>query len=332
MPPREIDFTTTKRHVRGDTFCNKNQYHRPKNDIVRQHDDDESSSKEQDDEYSYFNNNKKKNKTKKKNSPAFLFRIGALRFGLHGIAGSLSFIMVTMALIWKISSFSCSCPENDRDEEGDYNCRKAPVPFSLAFAISSSSLVASLGSRGLLSQVPTTSHIASWIFPPHREAFKRTISIIVYLNMRLANEWKWISTNGGGECILFPVILGCYTIFSIHPFKSSFSNGNTWVFVIPMFLGFCIDSYKQFPSIQFIRTNSSNTAKSIPHYNVWFDWTEVHGWNSEKVNETFLLLTLLCALEIAFMFTVAFRGMLSIQTCYWAAAIQVAILFVLLVW
>ena len=58
------------------------------------------------------------------------------------------------------------------------------------------------------------------------------------------------------------------------------------------------------------------------------DWSPVHHWNNQKVNETFLLLILLCALQIAFMFTLAFRGkLLSIQTCYWIAAVQVAFLF-----
>lgn len=302
---------------------------------------------------------KKNNNKKKSMATSFVFfRIGALRFGIHGIAGTLSTIAVTMGLIWKISSCCCR-PRGDFEEEDSYirertatataTMTTTPVPFPLALTITLSSLIASLGSRGLLSQVPTTSHISFWIFPPHREAFKRTISIIVYLNLRLAHTWKWIvfwnaGGNDDGNCILFPLVLSIYTIYSFHPFKSSLSNGNTWVFVIPMFVGFCIDSWKQFPTVMTTRLFESCSfdifKKNIKqsnhqHYRhdddfVLFNWTDALRWNSEKVNETFLLLTLLCALQIAFMFTIAFRGMLSIQTCYWIAAIQVAVLFVLL--
>jgi hypothetical protein len=395
MSPRETDFIVNG-HVNRDDYYNNNTN---ENENDKNNNNNSKNEKKQDlllvllDNHNNNNNNNNNNnkksttknhsssstssskkhghckqqnqgsnyKKKSRGTPPFLFRIGALRFGLHGIAGLLSTIAVTMGLIWKISCHT--------SQDNDHHFATKPIPFSLAFTIASSSLIASLvGSRGLLSQVPTTSHISSWIFPPHREAFKRTISIIVYLNLRLAHEWKWrisfcgAAAGGGDDCILFPMLLSFYTIYSFSPFKSSLSNGNTWVFVIPMFVGFCIDSWKQFPAITtmsdstcfFDHQDSNESGREsaggdvivtkLRHCDIFdffnkisnqsaghdfsFDWTEVHRWNTEKVNETFLLLTLLCALEIAFMFTLAFRGMLSIQTCYWSAAIQVALLFV----
>lgn len=229
--------------------------------------------------------------TKLKNDRMILFRIGPLRFGFHGISGILSIIVVSFALF---NSFV-----------GE------PIPFWLALSVLMTTLPSSFGSYGLLSQVPKTSKIASWILPPHKEAFERTIAIVGYLNIRLVHEWQWIL---GNESLLFPILLFIYTNYHFFPRKFDYSNGNTWVFVIPMFVGFSTDTFMQFPKNKTLTFNNDG------------NWNDVNEWNQNRVNETYLLLTLFCALQIAFMFTLAFRGLMSIHICYWIAAAQVGLL------
>jgi hypothetical protein len=223
---------------------------------------------------------------------AVFFRIGPLRFGYHGIFGILGSIAVSYALLKSYMGSS--------------------VPFWLAFSVVTSSVASSVGSYGLLPQVPTSSEIASWIFPPHKEAFKRTIAIVGYLNIRLVHQWQWVL---GHESLLFPFLLFLYTNYHFFPRQADYFNGNTWVFVIPMFIGFNVDTLMQFPDMD-------KTFLANPN------WNNVHNWNKDRVNETYLLLTLLCALQIAFMFTIAFRGRMSIKYCYWIAAIEVGLLCV----
>jgi len=235
------------------------------------------------------------------------FRIGALRFGVHGVCGIISTIVVSYSLF--------------------KSYRGEAIPFWLAFSIVMTSAVNSVGSYNLLPQVPNSSRIASWIVPPHREAFKHAIAIVGYLNIRLVHEWDcWVL---GKESLLFPILLLLYTNYHFFPRHSDYFNGNTWVFVLPLFLGFNIDTIMQFPSIGLKNQNSmyarTNTFMSDLH------WDNVHEWNQYRVDETYLLLTLLCTLLCAFTFTVAFRGRISIRACYWISAVQVGLLCVRLV-
>lgn len=226
-----------------------------------------------------------------KRERAIFFRLGPLRFGFHGIFGMLGIIAVSYAFFKSFMGES--------------------IPLWLAFSILVTTLSSSFGSYGLLSQVPKTSKIASWIFPPHKEAFKRTIAIVGYLNIRLVHEWQWIL---GNESLVFPLLLSFYTSYHFFPRQTDYFNGNTWVFVIPMFIGFSTDTFMQFPKL--------DKGMLISDRN----WNDVNDWNKNRVNETYLLLTLLCALQIAFMFTLAFRGLISIRFCYWIAAVQVGLL------
>ena len=237
--------------------------------------------------------------TTSKKSVVF-FRIGALRFGVHGVFGIISTIAVLYSLF--------------KSYLGE------AIPFWIALSIVITSTVNSVGSYPLLPQVPNSSRIASWIIPPHREAFKRTIAIVGYLNIRLVHEWQWVL---GRESLIFPTLLFLYTNYHFFPRHSDYFNGNTWVFVLPMFLGFNVDTFMQFPSIGL---RNAIYARSI--FMIDLNWDDVHNWNQYRVDETYLLLTLLCALQIAFMFTVAFRGRMSIRACYWIAAAQVGLLCV----
>lgn len=239
------------------------------------------------------------------------FRIGPLRFGIHGVAGMLSLILTSISLYYSY-----------------YEIQAISLP--LGSAVVSTSLLASIGSYGLLQQVPTSSKITSWIIPPHKEAFKRTIAIIGYLNIRLIHQWQWFDMIFGIEkvkqSIFVPILLLVYTMYHFFPLGASLSNGNTWVFVLPMFLGFSFDCWQQFPTFPFFSVD-----KLVDTNSYHMSWERVHAWNDLQVNETYLLLTLWCALQIAFMFTVAFRGLMNIRYCYWIAAVQVGLLCVRLV-
>lgn len=59
-----------------------------------------------------------------------------------------------------------------------YMYTEESIPFWLALSVVITSTINSVGSYGLLPQVPTTSQIASLIFPPYKETFKRTIAMI----------------------------------------------------------------------------------------------------------------------------------------------------------
>ena len=237
------------------------------------------------------------------NKRVIFFRIGPLRFGFHGIFGIISTFVVSYSLFKSYTG--------------------ASIPFWLGLGAVVTSTINAVGSYGLLPQVPNTSHITSWIFPPHKEAFKRTIAIVGYLNIRLVHEWQWIL---GNESIVFPLLLFSYTTYHFFPRQRDYFNGNTWVFVFPMFIGFNIDTFMQFPSMEWRRIISSPAT-----FLTDAKWHDVHSWNQNRIDETYLLLTLLCALQIAFMFTIAFRGRMSIQVCYWIAAAEVGLLCVRLI-
>ncbi len=285
--------------------------------------------------------------SQRKQPRIILFRLGPLRFGVHGIAGIFGLIFVSWALIVTSSYNTTSLLSTVS------TTTTTTTPMYLSILIIITTMTSSIGSYDLLHQVPNTSHISSWIFPPHREAFKRTIAITGYLNLRLVHLWLSSSTKTlefltmmlsvvegddnlnivsclllPKESLLFPFILFVYTIYHFFPRQLDYMNGNIWVFVVPMFLGFSMDTIHQFPKI----TNGSGIQivqeEGMKELFQNIDWEEVHNWNTAIINETYLLLTLLCTLQIAFMFTVAFRGKMSIKACYWIAAIEVGLLCV----
>lgn len=252
-----------------------------------------------------------------------MFRLKSFRFGVHGIAGICGFFLTLIAYLRSNFGYNLS-------------------PMLCASIILSTSVTA-IGSYSLLSQVPLTSNIlTSWvnIFPPHRHAFRRTIAITGYLNLRLLDEWEWFGIvptalykengfvddeNVPLKSILFPMCLFLYTAYHFSPISADFSNGNTWVFIIPMFIAFSVDAFKQWPRINIEGASLGRSALKQVIFEA--DWVEVNKWNTNRIDETYLLLTLLCTLQVAFMFTIAFRkNMISIRSCYWIAAIEVGLL------
>ena len=252
--------------------------------------------------------------------------LGKLRFGLHrhGISGLVSLGLLIGCLVF---------PD-------------LPRFFLLAVIVATS--FTALSSRNLLSQVPRSTRISSWIIPPHKEAFKRTISVVLYLNIRLA--WSLAksvsvfgSTPGGDKSfahgwadLVFAVVLAAFHTRYFFPYGADFANGNTYIFMVPMWIGLGIDAVKQFPSLSPAAGEVAATSVLISlaafrealvdPSTVSLTWAGVSDWNERVINEQYLLVTLLCTMQVAFLFTLAFRGFVNIHTCYWTAAGVVAAL------
>ena len=80
------------------------------------------------------------------------------------------------------------------------------------------------------------------------------------------------------------------------------TNGNIHVFVLPMAVGLAADAMFQLPILQ---------------------CNEETCWNESVVTQLDLLCVLLSGLVIAFTFTLAFRGVLGVRSCYWGVALAV---------
>ena len=80
------------------------------------------------------------------------------------------------------------------------------------------------------------------------------------------------------------------------------TNGNTFVFVVPMAIGLSCDALFQLPILQ---------------------CRHELCWNVDVVDHLDLLRVLLSGLVVAFVFTMAFHGLLGIRKCYWASALVV---------
>jgi len=214
-----------------------------------------------------------------KSQPTVYFRWGRLRVGFHGICASLAFFVTIASLVIQQS--------ND----------------SMWFIGSSVILnsVTAWDARSLLDQVPLKTEIVPGIVAPHREAFKRTMSMMHYGNLRIigklltSNNNIMGGNNIGEETNVYKILLWMFAWYSFFPLGSDFQNGNTWIFVVPMFLGVTTDM------IQLYTTNSV----LLEHY----------------------LIIELSALTIAFWFTLAFRGYISVPQIYLGSALFVATLF-----
>ena len=199
-------------------------------------------------------------------------KLGTLRFGLHGLLGVSNFFLCLVALV----------------AGGSSKIVPSMVIVGTAFT--------ALSSIKLLDQVPNTSYISHNIIPPHREAFKRTIAIVGYLDLRLAHQLGWFNMLSS-HVKVFGALISLYNLVFFFP-RGAFGNGNTWVFIVPMWAGISIDTSHQVMS-----------ALEMP--------TE---WNERVVTAPYILFTLLVTLVVAFSFTLAFRKYIHITTTYWTAA------------
>ena len=194
----------------------------------------------------------------------FLFRLGRLRFGAHGLMGCTSLVLT----LWTMKVLDATAESS----HGSLN------PSTVALVLANQALLAGLASHAttLLPQVPPfTTIVPGLIVAPHKEAFQRTISIMLYLNcrillqvaehtatnMQLLQQQTKVSWALCSACILlwryWPLVPSLKQTsknasasiaskpLHQHP-SSQWTNGNTWIFVVPMFLATSLDLFQLF--------------------------------------------------------------------------------------
>ena len=184
------------------------------------------------------------------------------------------------------------------------------MPNAASMLAAIASIVTASSGMSIVDQAPKQTIVMERplkVIPPHRDAFKRTAASIYYLAARLC--WNTISgreTSNNNDALnwIWSISALCYSImkFVPSPHDVDLTNGNTWIFVIPMAAGLTLDSLFQLPLFQ------SNDGLF---------------WNEDVITQIDLLWVLLSGLIVAFVFTLAFRGVLGIQRCYWGAALVV---------
>jgi len=204
------------------------------------------------------------------------FKWGRLRFGFHGLCASLALCVTTAALSLLLS-----------DSSYDSSFAKLLVYCSIIL-----NTTTAYQARQLLDQVPLQTEIVPGVVAPHREAFKRTMSMMHYGNLRILG---CIFLNE--SYTTYSVFLAWFIYKSFLP-RAHFDNGNTWIFVVPMFIGSTVDLCQY----TFV---SGGGLLSAHHY----------------------LMIELSALIIAFFFTLAFRGYFTVYQIYMVSALAVATLF-----
>mmetsp|Transcript_2020 Transcript_2020/g.3697 ORF Transcript_2020/g.3697 Transcript_2020/m.3697 type:complete len:291 (+) Transcript_2020:85-957(+) len=208
----------------------------------------------------------------------------------HGITGSVATLCVCIAI-------------------GAHHVNIIPNVLSILAAIAS--VVTASSGMSIVDQAPKQTIVMERPFkvvPPHRDAFKRTASSIYYLSARTC--WNTISdlatSNNNNDALnwIWGISALCYAIikFIPNPRDVDLTNGNTWVFVIPMAAGLTVDALFQLPLLQ---------------------CNDGLCWNEDVITQIDLLWVLLSGLVVAFVFTLAFRGVLEIRRSYWGAALVV---------
>ena len=228
---------------------------------------------------------------------------GRLRFACHGWSGITSTALTSAAIV-KRSSAGLSSD----------SCYGWEISALTLLAAATAAVAASSG-MPLVSQAPVRTVIARNVVPPHRHAFRRTASSVYYLSCRIAwSHMRWICYSKYDGRATLDWAWGCFALLyamryflPIH--EMEWHNGNTYVFVLPMAAGIIADALFQLPWLQcqMIDADPDGIVRD-------------YCWNENVVNETDLLCVLLSALIVAFVFTLAFRGMLGIKTCYWGSA------------
>lgn len=158
-----------------------------------------------------------------------------------------------------------------------------PSSNSLILACVATSTVLAVHARTLIKRAPERTVIARGVVAPHREAFKRTIAMMLYVNLRIC---KLVGVLPGGR-----VSYAASLAVGVAQFvPASLDQGNTWVFIVPMFTAASVDAARQ-----------------------------LLGHGSHDLH--LLLSTQLAALCMSFAFTLGFRRVLDLFWVYvWAAA------------
>jgi hypothetical protein len=225
----------------------------------------------------------------------FVFRFGKLRFGLHGLLGIL-------ALTFTLTAYY-----------------QNPTNFAVLATSQISISAIAFHAAALLPQVPPFTEIMPGIVAPHKEAFRRTISVMFYLVARvtlstvcaapimeiLQGVGIGVSSTSSGNTqfvlqhdayfrYLCCAVLAWFWWPLVPSLRdpSQWLNGNTWIFVFPIFIGVTGDF-----------------------------WQYVAYGDVIRVEQ--LLQTQILGLVLSFAFTLAFRNYLSMPTVYAGAALGV---------
>ena len=202
------------------------------------------------------------------------FRFGKLLFGFHGLLGITCLVLTSTAihhpsLLWTLVLPSQIC-----------------------------NLMLVNDAYSLLSQVPTSTQIFPGVVAPHKEAFQRTIWVMQYLIARICTKFfheslrHSISTDGNYISILESIVILWRYYPLIPQLNIDWWNGNTWIFVIPIFIGVSGDIYVYF---------------------MYGDIFQIYH----------LLLGELLGLCLAFGFTLGFRRYIPMPIVYCGAALAV---------
>ena len=202
------------------------------------------------------------------------FRFGKLLFGFHGLLGITCLVLTSTAihhpsLLWTLVLPSQIC-----------------------------NLMLVNDAYSLLSQVPTSTQIFPGVVAPHKEAFQRTIWVMQYLIARISTKIfheslrNSISTDGNYISILESIVILWRYYPLIPQLNIDWWNGNTWIFVIPIFIGVSGDIYVYF---------------------IYGDIFQIYH----------LLLGELLGLCLAFGFTLGFRRYIPMPIVYCGAALAV---------
>ncbi|KAL7451645.1 hypothetical protein ACHAWC_003473 [Mediolabrus comicus] len=235
----------------------------------------------------------------RKRRPRIVFR------NTHGISGLLSSLLVCIAI-------------------GAHHVYIIPNTLSILAAIASVATASS--GMNIVDQAPKQTVVMEWPFkviPPHRDAFKRTAYSIYYLCGRICwntiqyhhHQQQHSATKTTTTSVLnwiwgISALIYAMTKFVPNPRDLDLSNGNTWLFVIPMAIGLTVDAFFQLPMLS---------------------QEDQLRWNEDVITQVDLLWILLVGLIVAFVFTLAFRGVLGIRKCYWMAAILVHAIVIYLI-
>ncbi len=147
-------------------------------------------------------------------------------------------------------------------------------------------------SYSLVPNAPLVTRIYHSIHAPHRDAFRRTISMMHYVNIRILLELFKIENH------YTKIFLFFYAIFSFLPKSSSIDDGNTWFFGVPMCASCVLDSLLIYNTV-----------------------------NHRIITLEFLNIVQICAHLIAFAFTLAFRKTFNIIITYFISVMIVSALF-----
>lgn len=230
--------------------------------------------------------------------PFSFFHLGALRFGVHGVGG-----VVCCVLTEFCRRRTKEQPFDDDDGEEEETTILLLFILLLSSQVGNFALATHAGAT-LLGQVPHQTAIVTWpcrIVAPHREAFVRTTGMTQYLVVRVVCKLVFGRTmmqqNAvASETMKRYITLACLALpyfGTLVPRSLAWTNGNTWIFVIPIWLG---------------------TTGDWISMAIWGDVIALHQ----------LLQVQLVGLFLAFGFTLAFRQYVPMPVVYAVAAWRVA--------